>query len=301
MTKFDVILLTEPRYENPVDPTPYQQQILTEDGIVRSALEAQGLRVARVDWSCPNFDWGSTQLAVFRTTWDYFYRIDEFLPWLEQTTTKTQLMNPYSLIRWNLNKRYLLDLEDRGIRIPPTRLVPRGGIWNLMDSFREWDCAELIIKPCVGDTARHTYRIAPADCAAQQVIFNTLCAVEDMLVQPFLTSITVTGEVSLLLFGGKYSHAVLKRAKAGDFRVQDDFGGTAQPYTPTQAELQLAHQCVQACTLQPAYARVDIVYDQEGTPCVSELEIIEPELFFRFQPAAATLLVKEIIQCLELR
>lgn len=295
MTKYDVILLTEPRYENPVDPTPYQQQILTEDGIVRAALEKEGLRVARVDWSRPGFDWGGTQLAVFRTTWDYFYRIHEFLPWLDDTATKTQLMNPYPLIRWNLNKRYLLDLEAKGVRIPPTRLVARGETWDLKNSFNEWNCAELIIKPCVGGTARHTYRISPEECAAQQLVFDGLCKEEDMLVQPFLTSITEVGEVSLLLFGGMYSHAVIKRAKAGDFRVQDDFGGTALPYTPTEAELQLAHQCVRACAVQPAYARVDIVYDPEGYPSVSELEMIEPELFFRFQPEAAELLVREVM------
>jgi glutathione synthase/RimK-type ligase-like ATP-grasp enzyme len=296
MTNFDydVVLLTEPRYEQPADPDWYEAQILREDGYVMEALRERGLRVTRVSWSRPDFDWGRTRLAVFRTTWDYFNRFDEFLPWLERVNTQTRLLNPYELVRWNLNKRYLLDLQARGVSIVPTLGVPRGTEYQLEAAFERWSVPEVIMKPCVGGTARHTHRIRPDTLAEHQPLFNHLVAEEDMLVQPFLPSVMERGEVSVLMFGEQFSHAVLKKAKAGDFRVQDDFGGTVYPHEATEAERQLALQAVLACSTLPAYARVDIMYDLNGQPAISELEMIEPELFFRFRPEAALLLAEAI-------
>lgn len=292
--EYDVVLLTEPRYENPQNPDWYVCQILHEDELVITALESKGLRVCRVDWSRSDFDWSSTRLAVFRTTWDYFNRFEEFSVWLDYVSKQTSLLNPYQLIRWNLNKRYLLDLAAKGIRIPPTQLVEKGSFRNLDDYFSKWNCTELIIKPCVGGTARHTYRINGNNVSEHQAILDRLSAQEDMLIQPFLTSITERGEISALMFGGEFSHAVLKKAKTGDFRVQDDFGGTVYPYDIAPEEKLLAEQAVRACLVMPAYARVDIIYDHNDQPAISELEIVEPELFFRFRPEAAGLLAGEI-------
>ncbi len=298
MKKYDVVLLTEPRYENPQAPNWYETQILNEDKIVRDALEKQDLRVHRLSWDDPDFDWSSTRIAVFRTTWDYFFRFDEFQKWLEKVGNLTQLLNPVELIKWNVNKRYLLDLQASGIPIVPTRLVKRGGFFALENGFSEWDVAEIIIKPCVGGTARHTHRVCPENLAAHQEIFNKLVAEEDMLVQPFLPSVLERGEVSALMFGGKFSHAVLKIAKPGDFRVQDDFGGKASPHEILPDELSLAERVLAVCSPRPAYARVDILYDLDGKPSIAELEIIEPELFFRFKPEAGKLLADEILKAL---
>ena len=108
-----------------------------------------------------------------------------------------------------------------------------------------------------------------------------------MLLQPYLDFITEKGEVSLVLFGGKYSHAVLKKAKPGDFRVQDDFGGTLHPFDPTDEMIELAEKAVRCVEPIPVYARVDLVWDQNDTVCVSELELVEPELWMRRLPESA--------------
>ena len=115
-----------------------------------------------------------------------------------------------------------------------------------------------------------------------------------MLFQEFLNNIITQGEISLILIGGKYTHAVKKIAKKGDFRVQDDHGGRVEKYTPTKEEILFAENCLIASPFKPKYARVDIVYDNNNKPSLSELELIEPELWFRNYPLAAEKLAEEI-------
>ncbi|MFN0035148.1 MAG: RimK family alpha-L-glutamate ligase [Saprospiraceae bacterium] len=296
MKKYDVILLTEHRYENPPEPDWYDQQILTEDGYVIAALERHGLKVMRLDWATPHFDWASTRLAVFRTTWDYFDKIGQFLPWLDHVATQTALLNPYPIVRWNIDKHYLLDLQNRGIHIIPTHIVERGQACNLAQQMTRFDTPELIIKPCVAGTARHAYRVNRENLEELQAIFNALVAEEAMLVQPFQRSVMERGEVSVVVIGGVARHAVLKVAKPGDFRVHDDFGGSVHAYEPTLAERELAERACASCSPLPAYARVDLILDNEGQPAISEFEVVEPELFFRFNPEAAGLLAEEILK-----
>ena len=115
-----------------------------------------------------------------------------------------------------------------------------------------------------------------------------------MLFQEFLNNITTQGEISLIMIGGRYTHAIKKIAKEGDFRVQDDHGGRIEKYTPTKEEIVFAENCLAASPFKPMYARVDIVYDNNNKPSLSELELIEPELWFRNHPKAAEQLAEKI-------
>jgi glutathione synthase/RimK-type ligase-like ATP-grasp enzyme len=144
-----------------------------------------------------------------------------------------------------------------------------------------------ILKPAVSGAARHTYLLTPDTLVSQEAVFRQLVTHEAMLLQPFQEDIVTRGEVSLMVFGGVYSHAVLKVAKQGDFRVQDDFGGSVHDYQATPEEIAFAEQAVAACDTMPLYARVDILTDNEGQIALGELELIEPELWFRNNPAAA--------------
>ncbi|MDX1912106.1 MAG: hypothetical protein SFV22_11495, partial [Saprospiraceae bacterium] len=298
MPFYDVILLTESRYENPPQPDWYDLQILKEDGFVIAALERAGLKVRRLNWATPDFDWGNTRLAVFRTTWDYFDNIQQFLPWLDRAAAQTRLLNPYELVRWNLDKHYLLDLQSKGIRIIPTTVVERGQSCNLSEQMNFFGTEALIIKPCIAGTARHAYRVGRNNVAERQVIFDQLLQEEAMLVQPFQHSVLSRGEVSVVVIGGIARHAVLKVARPGDFRVHDDFGGTVHTHEMSAAEREIAERAFASCAPTPAYARVDLILDNEGLPAISEFEVIEPELFFRFNPEAAELLAGEIIKAL---
>jgi glutathione synthase/RimK-type ligase-like ATP-grasp enzyme len=294
MSQFDVILLTESRYDRPTTVTPYVQNILTEDRLVQQALEKKGLRVARKDWADPGVDWNQTKTALFRTTWDYFDQFPRFSDWLDATATKTYFINPIEQIRWNMDKHYLLDLQEKGINIPPTVMVETGETTTLEAIHRQTGWKKSVLKPAISGAARHTYLLHADQLDQHETIFQQLIARESMMIQEFQEFVVETGEVSLMLFDGQYSHAVLKVAKAGDFRVQDDFGGTLHDYTPSREEIDFAIQVVEACSPVPAYARVDLIKDNQQQNTIIEVELIEPELWFRRDPLAAELLAEAV-------
>ncbi|RNC79990.1 MAG: hypothetical protein ED557_12730 [Balneola sp.] len=281
MHTYDIVILTESRYLHPKQETEYVQNILLEDGLLQKAFEDLGLKVLRVDWADPDFDWESTKAAIFRTTWDYFDRFDEFKKWLDEVEQKTQLINSISQIRWNMDKWYLKDLKEKGIRVVETKYIKRGTTSELRSLIVECGWEEVILKPTIAGAARHTYRINKDSSSEFEEIFRELIANEDMMIQPFQHNIMVKGEVSFMVIGGKYTHSLLKKGKQGDFRVQDDFGGTLHPYEPTKEEIEFAEQVANACEPLPAYARVDLMWDNNNELAVSEVELIEPELWFR--------------------
>jgi glutathione synthase/RimK-type ligase-like ATP-grasp enzyme len=293
---YDITILTAPRYIKPKEITPYIQNILTEAKLIREALEKRGLKVHRINWDDPDFDWSSTKYVLFRTTWDYFDRFEEFEAWMKKVEQQTQLINPSSLLYWNIDKHYLLDLEEKGLPIPATIFIEPGDEKTLVDWVAESGWKELILKPAISGAARHTYRFLAKDAAEHEAIFRALIAKESMLLQEFQHQVLTKGEVAFMAFGGKYSHAVLKRAKAGDFRVQDDFGGTLHPYEASEEEIALVEQTLAAVEPLPAYARVDVIWDNEDRAVISELELVEPELWFRRSPEAADLLAEHLVE-----
>ncbi len=294
MKSLDVALLTESRYERPVAPDWYVQNILDDDALIVNELRRHGLRVERIDWARADVDWRTIDTAVFRTTWDYFHRGDEFRSWLQRVERECRLLNARELIWWNFDKRYLLDLESRGVNIPPTVVAPQGGTLPLAHWLAHWECNEVVVKPTVSGAARHTHRVGLHNLVEVQRQVVELLRAEAMMVQPFQQSVVNDGELSLMVIGGAYTHAVRKIAKPGDFRVQDDFGGTVHPHTASTAEIDFALRAVESCAPRPIYARVDMIRDNSGQLAISELELIEPELFLRYEPAAALRLADAI-------
>jgi glutathione synthase/RimK-type ligase-like ATP-grasp enzyme len=285
--RYDITLLTDARYVQPIPGDWYVENIILEDTILRAALEQQGLRVHRTHWDDPEMDWTQTHYAVFRTTWDYFDRFAEFTAWLEATGNKTEFLNPLSLVRWNMDKHYLGDLQQKGIRIPPTVFIEAGDARTLSEIMHAAGWKECVLKPAVGGAGRHTYRLNLDTITEYEALFEELIAKEAFLLQEFMHQVPTKGEITLMVFDGQFTHAVLKKAKPGDFRVQDDFDGTVHDYVPTSSEIAFAEGIMRTCSTVPIYGRVDIIWDNENHLCVSELELIEPELWFRNYPAAA--------------
>jgi len=296
---YDITILTASKYLNPVNPNWYEKQILDEDDFIRQALEQRGLKVIRTAWDNKAFDWTKTRFILFRTIWDYFDRFDEFVPWLDKVNSLTKLINPYGTIRWNFDKHYLRDLEEKGVNIPPTLFIEPGDKRTLQIIVNQSGWKESVLKPAVSGAGRHTYRLNPGNITKYESVFSQLIKSEAMLLQEFQHKVVSQGEVALMLFGGQYSHAVLKKAKAGDFRVQDDFGGSVHDYQPSDGEIKFAEKVVSLCDPMPVYARVDIIRDNNDDRCISELELIEPELWFRRKPSAAGLLADRIVEIMK--
>ena len=296
MEIYDIVILTDARYETPDEGNWYVAQLLGEERLLLAGLEARGLRTARVAWSNPRFDWRQTRAAVFRSTWDYFDRFAEFSAWMGRVEEETQLFNAPELVRWNVDKHYLRDLAGRGVNVPTTQFFERGETMTLREAVAANGWSEVILKPAVSGAARHTYRLNDANLDAHEAVLRELLREEAMMLQPFLGSVLTQGELSLMVIGGRCTHAVRKIAKTGDFRVQDDHGGTVHRHTPTADEIAFAERAVAACPQAPLYARVDAVRDDSGALSLMELELVEPELFFRFHPPAADALAATIAE-----
>lgn len=299
--KADVALLTEQRYTAAVaeEGDWYLGNILRDDQLLQTALANHGLSSVRVDWADPNVDWSRFRCAVFRTTWDYFERRHEFTEWLARVRNQTRLCNDAALIDWNMDKHYLADLEAKGISIVPSKFIERGSTVTLRELLDESGWDEAIIKPCISGAARHTYRINRASAPALEPIVRQLLTDESLILQPFQQSVMSHGEDTLMLFNGRFTHAVKKVPKRGDFRVQDDHGGTVHPHEPSDAQIEFAQRAMAACPSAPAYGRVDIVQDNHGNLAVMELELIEPELWLRNHPPAATAFANAIVWSLD--
>jgi glutathione synthase/RimK-type ligase-like ATP-grasp enzyme len=269
---------------------------MREKGWLLTALTERGMRTRRVAWSSPGFDWTRTRAAVFRSTWDYFDRLPEFSAWVDRAAGVTQLVNAPDLVRWNWDKHYLRDLDARGVRNPPTVFLEAGiGGPSLPEVLAVSGWARAVLKPAVPATGRHTYSITGANAGEHDRTFRALREREALLLQEFQEGVLTGGELSLIVIGGRVTHAVRKVARAGEFRVHDDRGGTVHAHDPAADEVEFAERAVAVCGTVPAYARVDVVRAGDGQIALMELELIEPELFFRFCPEAASALADELI------
>lgn len=300
MKKYDVAVLTKKGFFEPKNPNWYVKQAITEDNYVTKALEKKGLKVIRTYWDNPNFDFSNTKIALFRTIWDYFHRFNEFSQWLNRTKNLTTFINPPEIIYRNIDKHYLLDLAKEGINIPKTFFIDKGDKRSLLKLYKDFDLSNSVLKPCISGAGRHTYKLKENNLQEYENIFKKLISEEDMMLQEFQHNIYEKGEIAFMIFNGKFSHAVLKKAKKGDFRVQDDFGGSVHHYSPSAAEIKFAEDVASVLSPLPVYARVDIIWDNNNKPAVSELELTEPELWFRFYPPAADLLADSIVEKLKL-
>ncbi len=295
MHQFDITILTDSIHLGALKRTLHIENIMQEDRLVQTALEQRGLKVRRINWDHPEVDWSDTRYILFRSTWDYFDRFPEFDRWLESVKNQTSMLNPYETVRWNLDKHYLLELAEKGVHIPPTRFMEKGDQKPLKELTAETGWSEIILKPVVSGAARHTYRFTPGESARYEKVFRNLVVEEAMMIQEFQQQVTEKGEVSFVVIGGTFTHAILKKARSGDFRVQDDFGGTLHPYDPSEEEIAFAEAVVSHCRQQPLYARVDAIWDNLDQLAISELELIEPELWFRYNPDAANRLADTFI------
>jgi len=256
-----------------------------------AALRAAGLDPVSEVWTDPSVDWSSYDAVLLRAVWDYHTRYLEFTEWLGQLDkAEVPVLNDTDLIRWNGDKRYLLELRERGVAIVPSQVAAGACLREVVAGL---DGQEIVIKPTVSATALHTIRgIAGSEQLSR--------AIDDLpddvyLVQPFLPEILSEGEWSLIYLDGEFSHAVIKRAADGDYRVQDDFGGTADLADPAPAVRAAADAVLSAVDsrVSPVYARVDGVV-AAGRFLLMEVELIEPYLFLPQHPAATAQLAATV-------
>jgi O-ureido-D-serine cyclo-ligase len=270
-----------------------------------AALREAGVNAHEVDWDDDSADWSTFDLALLRSTWDYFERLPEFLAWAEEVSTQTRLLNPLDVIRWNTDKHYLADLARSGVPVVPSAFVEPGE-----DDVAAVDArlaaspqaGDVVVKPAVGAGSRDAQRHARDNRDAIIAhVRRLLDAHRSALLQPYLERVDEHGETALLFFEGGFSHAIrkgplLKRNEgptAGLYATE-----TIAPRAPSPAELDIARRALAAIPFdQPLlYARVDLLHDGDGSPRLLELELVEPSVFAEYAEGAAARFAHAIVR-----
>ncbi|MCJ9430225.1 ATP-grasp domain-containing protein [Kordiimonas marina] len=238
---------------------------------LEAAFTRHGASVEAVSWDDASADWAAYDAVMIGTAWDYQDRLEEFLATLARIEAVTRLYNPRALVAWNADKRYLRDLEEKGVRLIPTRWADRVTEDVVAAAFADFDTDELVVKRQVGAGAAGQHKLHPGDPVPHMP--------EPMMIQPFLKAIVEEGELSFIFIGGAFSHALLKTAAAGDYRIQSCYGGQETPVVPDDADIKAAAHALSALEAAPLYARVDMIRAEDGTLRLMEMELIEPFLY----------------------
>jgi len=274
------VLVPDPDY-----PEPWRWAFDVE----ADALKAAGCSVDPISWTEIE-DISGYDLVMPLVAWGYHLDYENWLALLDRAEGgHWPMINPPALLRWNSDKAYLAELADRGVSTVPTLAVEACCDADLEEARRRFDSDWLVIKPPVSASASGTYRLGPNDDLPAD------SAHQAMIIQPLIEEISRTGEFSLMLFDGEFSHAVVKRPKSGDFRVQPHLGGVTLPSKAPPGAEDLAKQALVAAPAKATYARVDIVPDDEGTLRIMELELIEPALFLDHAPDGGAAFTRSVL------
>ncbi|SDR71175.1 hypothetical protein SAMN04488570_0113 [Nocardioides scoriae] len=259
------------------------------------ALRRRGVTVEVVDWDDAGVDWAAHDRVALRSAWDYPERLADFTAWLESVDAVTELVNPAATVRWNLDKRYLAELDEAGVPITPTAFVAPGSTPSFPDG-------DFVVKPSVGAGSRDaaSYSADQHDLAAAHVE-RLHASGQVVLVQPYVASVATDGEWPLVFLGGAFSHAASKRValpRAG--AVEGLYAAeTNAPHDATPEQVEVARAAVDLVSARfgvPAYARVDLVRADDGRFVVLEVELVEPSLFLPYaDPAAADRLAAALV------
>lgn len=266
-----------------------------EDQKIIPALAQHNIEAIAAIWSDKNINWTDFDYLIFRNTWDYFEKESEFKIWLdhiEKLGMKT--LNPIEIIKQNIHKFYLRDLEQHGITILPTVFIDKTKNLNLAALIpSHWKKA--VLKPAfsAGSYLTEVFEISESQVISEK--YKSIAAEKELLLQEFMPEIQTLGETSFIFFNKKFSHAVNKKPVDGDFRVQSLFGGKYTSVHPNPEMIQKAQKVIDTFQEELLYARVDgILIDDELY--LMEIECIEPDLYFNLSENSLERFVAEIVK-----
>ncbi len=266
-----------------------------EGRLVLAALEAAGLDGRCAVWNDPGVDWGAFDLVVANGAWDHIHRVAEFLAWVDGlAAADVPVVNAPAVLHWNLDKRYLRDLEAAGVPTVPTSWVEPAGDGGGAGPPGRLPEGEIVVKPAVSGGGYQTARYeAHEHEAARAHLAALLASGRTAMVQPYQPAVDAEGEVGLVFLGGAFSHAIHKDpmirrgVEAGESLIENQ---VVTATSPTAAQLAVARRAVAAAERRhgrTAYARVDVVERTDGAAALLELELLDPVLFFATHPEGA--------------
>lgn len=271
--------------------------LTSEDKLLTQSLADYGYEARPVVWE-KRINWQQFDAVVIRSCWDYHHKPGRFVDWLKHLERKNvAVLNPVSLIQWNMHKNYLDELAGLGIETVSTYWVEQGSKVSLRHILLENSWDKVVIKPAISASGHSTWVSNLKLSLVHQRDFQLAARQTDLMIQPFIETVK-DGEWSFVFFGGRFHHAVLKCPVLGDFRVQTEFGGTCEPVRPGDDLIEQAHHVVEAIQAPWAFARVDgVLVDDQFQ--LFELELIEPQLFLEYEPDAPARLAEVIVSMVQ--
>ncbi len=258
--------------------------ITASDRLYADALERRGHIVVGAAWNGSRAAFDGADAVILRSTWGYYRALAAFHEWAETVAATSRLFNSIELVRWNLRKNYVGELADAGIAVPQSHFIECSAP-ALADVFQRTGWPRAVIKPISGASGYAVELVEHGDLAGAIARLVPLASDRGLVVQEFLPEIA-EGEVSLVYFDGVFSHAIRKRPKAGEFRVNSRFGATREREVPSVAVREKGAETLRVLPELPLYARVDGVV-RDCQLIVIEVEVLEPALFMEFDPPSA--------------
>lgn len=270
------------------------------DQLLIPALAKHSVYAEAVLWDDKNIDWQDYDYLIFRNTWDYFEKENEFNIWLdtiEKMGIKT--LNTIKTINQNKHKFYLRDLEKKGIKIIPTRFIDKTNNLDLATLIpSQWKKA--VIKPAFSAGSYLTIAFDMVDVNKINELYLSIASEKELLVQEFMPEVQTLGETSFIFFNKKISHCINKKPIEGDFRVQVQFGGKYQLVNPSNILLQKAEEIINTFSEDLLYARVDgIIIENELH--LMEIECIEPDLYFNLAENSIDTFVNAVLALIKIK
>ncbi|HEX9253264.1 MAG TPA: hypothetical protein VF870_13545 [Ignavibacteriaceae bacterium] len=255
------------------------EKFFTYDKLLIEPLKSIGWSAEEISWRSESVNWNDYDAVIVRSTWDYQNNSEKFIKVLEKINNVSHLENNLELMKWNMNKNYLFDLEQKGVKIVDTIWEKSFNSILAHQYFDKLNSEEIIIKPNISANADNTFRLSKENFNEHIPELEKIFASREFMVQPFLKNIIGEGEYSLFYFGGKFSHSVLKKPKEKDFRVQEEHGGDIQPFAVSSEIIAIAESIIKKLFTIPLYGRVDLVRTNKKEFALIELELIEPSLY----------------------
>jgi len=266
------------------------------DELLATELAARGACVSHAPWNGPFAPFEDVDLIVVRSTWDYAAQPAAFADWLDRIGKgRAHIVNSPALMRWNMDKTYLLDLAAKGASLAPTRRVSPDAS-SIAAGMAALGLEEAVVKPVFGAGASGLSIVRRAEPATIERAAERLGY--DGLLQPLIQEIRTAGETSLIFVGEAFSHAVIKRAQPGSILIQAEYGGTVAPAFPPDWAIEEGRRTLSLLPEAPDYARIDAVILDERL-FLMEVELIEPELFLPHDEAAPRRFADALMQKLE--
>lgn len=272
-----------------------------DDRLAIPCLEKAGFTVHPLVWD--REEPRGHDAYVFRSCWNYHRKFPQFLRWIDRLeSTEAPVYNPLPVSRWNLDKKYLLELQRQGIPMPRTELIPAGEAATeqpLSARLTRIGGTQVVVKPAVSLNGHDTYRVPAANLGQLQKILNDLRD-RDVLIQEYLSEIETAGEVSLIFLNGEFSHALRKLPGAGEFRIHEEYGGTRTALSASPQLIARARRVLEAVKQPLLFARVDMV-ERGDEALLIELELVDPMLFLAVDDRAPARFARALAETIQRR